>query len=151
MNDFLTENEQQGRTRVWGHDFHVAPYPLEPGEAYMNASQQQYFKNNLLAWKENVQKRLTDIRRHLQIDTLPEAAFKDQASIEIELSSDIQLQNYYQTLIGKIDNAIQRINDKEYGFCENCEQAIGVRRLEALPLATTCIVCQQLKEKSHKC
>lgn len=150
MNDYLTENEQQIDAQAFGHNFQQAPYPLEPGEAYMNVSQREHFKNILLTWKETIQKKLDDLKRHLQTDTLAEAALEDQASIEIELSSDIQLQNYYQILIEKIEGAIQRANDKEYGFCENCDQAIGIRRLEALPLATTCIVCQQLKEKCYR-
>lgn len=83
------------------------------------------------------------MKQQLQAENMSETALEDRAFIESELRSELPLQNYYQKLIAKIEAAMQKkIADREYGFCENCDQAIGVRRLEAMPIATTCIACQ---------
>lgn len=149
MSEFLTKNEQQNGIPGLQHHF-AAPYPFQADEAYMNASQRQHFENILHAWKETIQKKLMDMKQQLQAENMPETALEDRAFIESELSAELPLQNYYQQLIAKIETAMQNIADREYGFCENCDQAIGVRRLEAIPIATTCITCQQLKEKQRQ-
>jgi|GEM_PF-5079371 len=125
MPGFLTKQEQLARAKTLQPNLRVAPYPLEPGEAYMNASQRQYFKNILLNWKHVIQNKL-------YLDAEPDLA------------------NNYNQLVMRINKILLNILTREYGFCANCECGIDLHRLEAWPIADLCLTCQKQQERKQK-
>lgn len=148
--NILTKKEQKFSANYVRPNMYVAPYPLELSESYMNSSQRQYFNDYLLKWGREIIQELAHVKSRVKEDASPAKDIGDKVLVEDELRSARQLQAHYQELLDEIDYALKKLNRKEYGFCNNCEQAIGIRRLEALPIANLCIVCQQLQEDKQK-
>lgn len=121
-------------------------YAPSENEEYMNPMHLQYFKNKLEAWKkeliQNSNKTLYSLRT--ENHKLPDE--NDQASEETERSIELKTRDRYRKLIDKIEEALARINRGEYGYCEETGERIGLRRLEARPVATLCIEAQERHE-----
>lgn len=119
-------------------------------EEYMNPKQLEYFKRKLLEWKEELKEEARQTIEHLQEEHLKESDENDRASAESETAFELRTRDRYRKLISKIDQALLRIDDGSYGYCEETGDPIGIKRLEARPIATLCIEAQERHEKYEK-
>ncbi len=119
-------------------------------EEYMNPRQLEYFKLKLLAWREELLKESQETIEHLKEENWREPDLSDRASLETEAGVELRTRNRYLKLIGKIDAALKRIEDGSYGFCEETGEPIGLKRLEARPVATLTIEAQERHERMEK-
>ncbi len=127
----------------------VSPYNIRKGESYMSDEQLAHFREILAAWKrelmEEVDHTITEMK---EADVLADP--NDRATQEETFSLELRTRDRERKLIKKIEEALQQIKDKEYGYCEACGIEIGIRRLEARPTATLCIDCKTLAEIQEK-
>ncbi|HYA38515.1 MAG TPA: RNA polymerase-binding protein DksA [Candidatus Methylomirabilis sp.] len=128
----------------------LKPYVAKKGEKYMNKKQQEHFRAALLAWKRELEDEIT--RTVQQMRDVPENPPdpNDRASQETDMSLELRSRDRERKLIKKIDEAIERIDTGDYGYCEVCGVEIGVERLEARPTAELCIDCKTLDEIREK-
>ena len=119
-------------------------------EDYMSAQQLQYFKLQLTAWRTDLLKESRETMEHLKEENWHEADIADRASLETEAGVELRTRNRYLKLIAKIDQALRRIEKGEYGYCEETGDPIGIRRLQARPVATMTIEAQERHEKLEK-
>jgi len=132
--------------------FGLAPYETAADEEYMNLGQEAHFRNILLAWKQDLMEEVDRTVHHMQDEATNFPDPNDRATQESEFSLELRTRDRERKLIKKIDEAITRLDNHEYGFCEGCGVEIGVRRLEARPTATLCIDCKtldEIREKQH--
>ena len=123
------------------------PSSLEP---FMSAKQQAYFRTKLLDWKEAILRESRDTLAQLQIDSLREPDVTDRASSETDWSIELRTRDRQRKLISKIDAAIRRIDEGEYGYCEVSGEPISLGRLEARPIATMTVEAQERHERHEK-
>lgn len=119
-------------------------------EEYMNEKQLAYFRQKLLDWKQELLDESRETMEHLKEENWREPDISDRASLETEAELELKTRNRYFKLINKIDQALRRIDEGEYGYCEETGEPIGIRRLEARPVATLCIEAQERHEKMEK-
>ena len=119
-------------------------------EEYMNPVQQEYFRQKLLAWRKSLMDESRETLDHLHEENWHQADIADRASLETEAGVELRTRNRYLKLIAKIDEAIRRIEEGEYGYCEESGEPIGIKRLEARPVATLSIEAQERHEKIEK-
>ena len=119
-------------------------------EPFMNARQQQYFREKLLAWKDAIHREAAGTLNQLQIDSLREADLTDRASSETDWSIELRTRDRQRKLISKIDAALRRIEEGEYGYCEVSGEPISLARLEARPIATMTVEAQERHERNEK-
>lgn len=122
-------------------------YKPSEKEKYMSSKQIEYFRKKLITWKDEVidesKKSISTLRRE-QLNT-PDLI--DNASSELEVAKEIIIYNGYEKLINKIEGALRRIENKTYGYCAESGNPIGIKRLEAVPIATLCVEDQERYEK----
>ncbi len=128
-------------------------YRPSDDEEYMNPKQVEYFRQKLLKWRQDLidesQETINNLRGEVR-DVGDEA---ERASRETENSLELRTRDRYRKLLGKIDQALSRIDDGSYGYCEETGEEIGLARLEARPIATLCLDAQErweLKQKQMK-
>tara|TARA_X000000368_G_C22657984_1_gene548351 strand:+ start:151 stop:558 length:408 start_codon:yes stop_codon:yes gene_type:complete len=119
-------------------------------EKFMNAKMRNYFKQKLLDWKNELLKESSQTLNNLQSDNEAKADITDRASEEIDRSFELRTRDRERKLINKINAALQRIEDGSYGYCEETGEPIGLKRLEARPVATLSIEAQEMHEKAEK-
>ena len=119
-------------------------------EDYMSAHQLEYFRQKLLSWRDDLLKESRETIDHLKEENWHESDIADRASLETEAGVELRTRNRYLKLISKIDAALKRIEDGSYGFCEETGEPIGIKRLEARPVATLSIEAQERHEKMDK-
>ena len=119
-------------------------------EKFMNAKMKEYFKNKLLDWKNELLKESSQTLNNLQSDNEAKADITDRASEEIDRSFELRTRDRERKLINKINSALQRIEDGSYGYCEETGEPIGLKRLEARPVATLSLEAQEMHEKAEK-
>tara|TARA_B100000989_G_C19505262_1_gene456196 strand:+ start:718 stop:1137 length:420 start_codon:yes stop_codon:yes gene_type:complete len=119
-------------------------------EKYMNENQQEYFRQKLLAWRQELLEDSQETLNHLKEENWHEADIADRASIETEAGVELRTRNRYLKLISKIDAALRRLEEGEYGYCEETGEPIGLKRLEARPIATLSIEAQERHERLEK-
>jgi DnaK suppressor protein len=127
-----------------------AGYTPSEQEEYMNPLQMEYFRQKLLDWRQTLLKESQETIEHLKQENWHEPDIADRASLETEAGVELRTRNRYLKLISKIDAALDRIATGEYGYCEETGEPIGLRRLEARPIATLCIEAQERHEKMEK-
>ncbi len=119
-------------------------------EEYMNAKQLEFFRQKLLNWRQELidesQETINNLRGEVR-DVGDEA---ERASRETENSLELRTRDRYRKLLGKIDQALSRIDDGSYGYCEETGEEIGLARLEARPIATLCLDAQERWELKQK-
>jgi len=125
-------------------------YRPSEDEPFMNERQREYFRRKLLAWKEEIMREARHTLEHLQSENeaLPDMA--DRASTETDRALELRTRDRQRKLIAKIDAALKRIEDGEYGYCEETGEPISLRRLEARPIATLSIEAQEMHERREK-
>ncbi|MDA9629096.1 RNA polymerase-binding protein DksA [Pelagibacteraceae bacterium] len=119
-------------------------------EKFMNAKMKEYFKQKLLSWKNELLKESSQTLSNLQSDNVAKPDITDRASEEIDRSFELRTRDRERKLINKINSALQRIEDGSYGYCEETGEPIGLKRLEARPVATLSLEAQEMHEKAEK-
>lgn len=120
-------------------------------EEYMNEKQLAYFKRKLLAWREELMQESQETLNHLRDLSNQDVGDEvDRASRESDHTLELRTRDRYRKLQKKIDQAIQRIEDGEYGYCEDTGEEIGIKRLEARPVATLTLEAQERRESKEK-
>ena len=132
-------------------------YPLLPpeyrptnAEPFMNPMMREYFRQKLLRWKQELLDESNETLQNLQTESLQESDIGDRASIETEVSTELRARDRERKLIAKIDAALQRIEDGTYGYCEETGEPIGLKRLEARPIATLSVEAQERHERRER-
>ena len=125
-------------------------YHPSEDEPFMNERQREYFRRKLIAWKEEIIRDARGTLEHLQNENEPLPDIADRASTETDRSLELRTRDRQRKLIAKIDAALQRIEDGEYGYCEETGEPISLRRLEARPIATLSIEAQERHERREK-
>ena len=125
-------------------------YRPQPDEPFMGPRQQEYFRTKLLDWKEAILRESLGTLSQLQVDSLREADLNDRASSETDWSIELRTRDRQRKLIGKIEAALRRIDDGEYGYCEVTGEPISLARLEARPIATMTVEAQERHERNEK-
>ncbi|PWR19792.1 RNA polymerase-binding protein DksA [Zavarzinia compransoris] len=125
-------------------------YRPSEDEEFMNPRQREYFRRKLLAWRDEILRESQETLLHLQEDTVAEPDLADRASAESERALELRTRDRQRKLIGKIDAALRRIEDGEYGYCEETGDPISLRRLDARPIATLSIEAQERHERREK-
>ena len=125
-------------------------YTPSDKEEYMNEKQQAYFKQKLLDWKQELLRESSETLSHLKEESFNEPDITDRATLETDAALELRTRDRYRKLIGKIDAALMRIERGEYGYCEVTGEPIGLKRLEARPIATMTIAAQEMHERQEK-
>ena len=126
------------------------PYKLAKGEKYMNPKQVEHFKIILLDWKNLLMKEAEKTVENMKRDSTKLSDPNDAATQEEEFRLELRTRERERKLIIKIDQALQRVDDGLYGYCEDTGEPIGIKRLEARPIATLCIEAQERHERLEK-
>ncbi len=122
-------------------------------EEYMNPKQLEYFRQKLLTWRQDLIEESQETINNLRGEVRDVGDEAERASRETENSLELRTRDRYRKLLGKIDQALSRVEDGSYGFCEETGEEIGLARLEARPIATLCLDAQErweLKQKQMK-
>ena len=126
---------------------HYRPSEDEP---YMNPRQTEYFRRKLLRWREEILRGSGETLRQLKEEDTRLPDQSDWASAEIQRSFELRTRDRERKLLSKIDAALRRIEDGSYGYCEETQEPIGIRRLEARPIATLSIEAQERHERRER-
>ena len=127
-----------------------ANYRPSEHEEFMNPRQLEYFRQKLLQWRAELLADSTGTLLHLKEESLLKPDLTDRASLETERAIELRTRDRERKLISKIDAALSRIDTGTYGFCEETDQPIGIRRLEARPIATLSIEAQERHERRER-
>src|SRR6202011_297542 len=119
-------------------------------EEFMNPLQIEYFRQKLLRWRAELVADSSGTLRHLKEESLSKPDLTDRASLETERSIELRTRDRERKLISKIDAALTRIEDGSYGFCEETDEPISIRRLEARPIATLSLEAQERHERMER-
>ena len=119
-------------------------------EKFMNAKMKEYFRQKLENWKSELLKESSQTLNNLQSENEAKPDITDRASEEIDRTFELRTRDRERKLINKIDAALRRIGDGSYGYCEETGEPIGLKRLEARPVATLSLEAQEMHEKAEK-
>ncbi len=119
-------------------------------EPFMNERQRDYFRERLLAWREDILKEAKETLQHLQDENQNHPDLADRASSETDRAIELRARDRQRKVISKIDAALARIDDGTYGYCEETGEPISLKRLEARPIATLSVEAQERHEKREK-
>jgi DnaK suppressor protein len=125
-------------------------YRPNEDEEFMNPMQREYFRQKLLSWRSELLQESSETLRHLQEESLSEPDIADRASLETDRSLELRTRDRERKLIARIDDALQRIEEGTYGYCEETSEPISLRRLEARPIATLSIEAQERHERMER-
>ena len=125
-------------------------YRPSESEPFMNERQKEYFRRKLLAWKEEILRESRSTLSNLgeDIGALPDLA--DRASTETDRALELRARDRQRKLISKIEAALRRIEEDEYGYCEETGEPISLARLDARPVATLSLEAQERHERSER-
>ena len=116
----------------------------------MNERQRDYFRVRLLEWREDILKEAKETLLHLQEENQNHPDVADRASSETDRAIELRSRDRQRKLISKIDEALTRIDDGTYGYCEETGEPISLRRLEARPIATLSVEAQERHERRER-
>ena len=119
-------------------------------EPFMNERQRDYFRDKLLAWREDILKETRETLQHLQDESQNHPDIADRASSESDRAIELRARDRQRKLIAKIDAALHRIDDGTYGYCEETGDPISLKRLDARPIATLTIEAQEQHERRER-
>jgi DnaK suppressor protein len=125
-------------------------YRPNDDEEFMNPTQREYFKQKLISWRDQLLKESSETINNLQTEATAEADIVDSASNEADRAIELRARDRERKLINKIEEALRRIEDGSYGYCEETGDPIGVKRLEARPIATLSIEAQERHERRER-
>jgi len=119
-------------------------------ETFLNDLQLEYFRQKLLQWRMELLEEVNETRTNLKETSLVEPDLGVRASVEADRSLELRTRDRARKLISKIDEALARIEDGSYGYCEETNEPIGIKRLEARPIATLSLEAQERHERMEK-
>jgi DnaK suppressor protein len=119
-------------------------------EPFMNERQRDYFRQRLLAWREDILKEAKETLQHLQDENQNHPDLADRASSETDRAIELRARDRQRKQIAKIDAALNRIDDGTYGYCEETGEPIALKRLEARPIATLSVEAQERHERRER-
>ncbi len=125
-------------------------YRPSDDEEFMNPVQQEYFRQKLISWRDQLLRESSETISNLQVEAIAEADIIDSAANEADRAIELRARDRERKLINKIEEALRRIEDGSYGFCEETGDPIGVRRLDARPIATLTIEAQERHERKER-
>jgi DnaK suppressor protein len=125
-------------------------YRPTEGEDFMNPIQAEYFRQKLLRWRADLLRDADGTLASLSEGGIHEADITDRASVETDRALELRTRDRARKLVSKIDQALVRIEVGSYGYCEETDEPIGIRRLEARPIATMSIEAQERHEKMER-
>ena len=130
----------------------LLPPDYEPSddEEFMNPMQREYFRRKLINWRSQLLRATGETLVSLQEESLAEPDMTDRATLETDRSLELRTRDRQRKLIGKINSALQRIEEGTYGYCEETDNPISLRRLEARPIATLSIEAQEQHERMER-
>jgi DnaK suppressor protein len=130
----------------------VLPEDYRPSEdeEFMSPLQVEYFRQKLLRWRAELLADSAETLRSLQEESLLKPDLTDRASLETERAIELRTRDRERKLISKIDAALARLDSGTYGYCEETDEPIGIRRLEARPIATLSIEAQERHERMER-
>ena len=146
MASMASDNEKLARARAAVG----ADYVPDDSEEYMNERQQEYFRMLLLDWKKSIHDAAGQTLQSLQDGPMREPDLNDRASSETDWGIELRTRDRQRKLISKIDAALRRIEQGEYGWCEVSGDPIGLKRLIARPVATMTVEAQEAHERKEK-
>ncbi len=125
-------------------------YRPSEDEEYMNPMQLEYFRRKLQSWKEELLQDSRETVEHLRQENWQEPDLNDRATVETDANFELRTRDRYRKLIDKINAALRRIETGDYGYCVETGDEIGIRRLEARPVATLTIEAQERHESFER-
>lgn len=125
-------------------------YKPTDDEEFMNPLQKEYFRQKLLAWRAELLQESSETLEAMQSESLAQPDLTDRASMETDRAIELRTRDRERKLIAKIDAALERIEDDEYGYCEETGEPISLRRLEARPIATLSLEAQERHERMER-
>ncbi|MEO0061477.1 MAG: polymerase-binding transcription factor DksA [Pseudomonadota bacterium] len=125
-------------------------YAPDENDDYMSERQLNYFRVLLLEWKKSILSASEGTLQSLQDGPIREPDLNDRASSETDWGIELRTRDRQRKLIAKIDSALRRIDEGEYGWCEVTGEPIGINRLIARPIATMTVEAQQAHERREK-
>ena len=128
----------------------AADYIPHDGEEYMSEKQQAYFQMLLIEWKRSIHDAAGQTLQSLADGPIREADLNDRASSETDWGIELRTRDRQRKLVAKIDSALRRISQGEYGYCEVTGDPIGLKRLVARPVATMTVEAQEAHERREK-
>jgi DnaK suppressor protein len=145
-----------GSTAVTTQDRDIMMITLPPdyrpsdAEEFMNPMQTEYFRQKLVRWRSDLLRDADDTLASLSEGGILEADITDRASVETDRALELRTRDRARKLISKIDQALMRVEAGTYGFCEETDEPIGLKRLEARPIATLSIEAQERHERMER-
>ncbi len=128
----------------------AAGYRPTDSEPFMNPKQQEYFRQKLLRWKQELLEESNMTLQSLQEESLAQPDLADRATAETDRSLELRTRDRFRKLIAKIDSALRRLDEGEYGYCEETDEPIPLKRLEARPTATLSVEAQERHERLER-
>ena len=125
-------------------------YRPSSDEEFMNPLQLEYFRQKLLKWRGDLLREAGETLSSMGQGGIIEADLTDRASVETDRALELRTRDRARKLISKIDQALERIENGTYGYCEESGEPIGLRRLEARPIATLSIEAQERHERMER-
>jgi DnaK suppressor protein len=125
-------------------------YRPSEDEEFMSGRQVEYFKHKLLNWREDILRESRETLSHLQSETENHPDLADRASSETDRALELRTRDRQRKLIAKIDDALRRIEERVYGYCEETGEPIGLARLDARPIATLSLEAQERHERRER-
>ena len=125
-------------------------YRPREDEPFMSERQLEYFRQKLLTWKDDILRESRETLGHLQRETENHPDLVDRASSETDRSLELRTRDRQRKLISKIEEALRRIEDGSYGYCEDTGEPIGLARLDARPTATLSLESQERHERRER-
>lgn len=125
-------------------------YRPSEDEPFMNEHQRMYFRQKLLNWKEEIIRQTKETLEGLHEDSVQHADLADRATSETDRALELRARDRQRKLISKIDAALARIEDGTYGYCEETGEPIGLKRLDARPIATLSLEAQERHERRER-
>ncbi|MCG8360445.1 MAG: RNA polymerase-binding protein DksA [Kiloniellales bacterium] len=125
-------------------------YRPSEDEPFMSPRMKEYFRQKLLRWRDELLQDSTETIQNLQEGGIAEPDIADRASLETDRSLELRTRDRERKLISKIDDALRRIEDGTYGYCEETAEPISIRRLEARPIATLSLEAQERHERMER-
>ena len=136
MSNTTHENlESMGPLAIAG----VQPYQEKPGEEYMNDAQKEHFRKILTAWRDQLRSEVDRTVGHMKSEAANFPDPVDRASQEEEFALELRARDRERKLIKKIEKTLQKLDNDDFGYCEQCGVEIGIKRLEARPTADLCV------------
>ena len=119
-------------------------------ESFMNPMQQEYFRQKLLKWKNELIEESNQTLQNMQEESLAQPDLADRATAETDRSLELRTRDRFRKLISKIDSAMKSIDEGTYGYCEETGEPISLKRLEARPIATLSVEAQERHERMER-